>query len=715
MDAQSTEIPALRNAGDLVPSLSPDGAPASVLVVDDSPSKLASLEAVVSGMGLDVITASSGRDALRQLLKRDFAVVLLDVNMPGMDGFETATLIHNRPRSAHTPIIFVTAEAGSEAERYKGYTLGAVDYVYSPIVPDTLRAKIQVFVNLFYLNRQLKRQADELQQRTEEIASKNIQLEAASKMKSEFLASMSHELRTPLNAIIGFSELLKDGMVGELTEKQHDFIAEIFSSGEHLLSLINDILDLSKVETGKMTLDLEAVEIAGLLQTSLNVIKEKAYKHRIKLKLDLPGDAGQLMVDARKLKQIVYNLLSNAVKFTDDGGEIRVSSRAVRREDLKLTALKIGAVRQLPLPDSEFEKFLEIKVCDSGIGIAGADLPRLFQAFLQLDSSLARTTEGTGLGLALVSRLVELHGGTVAVASAPGHGSCFAVWLPWRNVLVEAGKLAPLTADTPSDASAPPQRAVEAMPVNSASTRRALVIEDDARAAEILCTHLEKAGFQVAFASDAVHGLKMAEQEPPDLITLDLLMPGMNGWEALERIKANPALCSVPVVIVSVIADQTKCFVLGAAQVLQKPVAGKTLLKAIGELGLAGEIGQPLSVLVVGDDPQAVEMAEACLDGQNYNVLRAYGNEAIKAAQALRPDLVILDLLMSDSSGFDVVEALQSRQDTADVPILIVTSKAITKADRKRLNGYVLTVMEKERFAPEHFLAEVERALHGRC
>jgi CheY-like chemotaxis protein/two-component sensor histidine kinase len=464
-----------------------------------------------------------------------------------------------------------------------------------------------------------------------------------------------------------------------------------------------------------MTLDLEAVEIAGLLQTSLNVIKEKAYKHRIKLKLDLPGDAGQLMVDARKLKQIVYNLLSNAVKFTDDGGEIRVSSRAVRREDLKLTALKIGAVRQLPLPDSEFEKFLEIKVCDSGIGIAGADLPRLFQAFLQLDSSLARTTEGTGLGLALVSRLVELHGGTVAVASAPGHGSCFAVWLPWRNVQVEAGKLALLTADTPSDASAPPQRAVEAMPVNSASTRRALVIEDDARAAEILCTHLEKAGFQVACASDAVRGLKMAEQEPPDLITLDLLMPGMNGWEALERIKANPALCSVPVVIVSVIADQTKGFVLGAAQVLQKPVAGKTLLNTIGELGLAGEIGQPLSVLVVGDDPQAVEMAEACLDGQNYNVLRAYGNEAIKAAQALRPDLVILDLLMSDSSGFDVVEALQSRQDTADVPILIVTSKAITKADRKRLNGYVLTVMEKERFAPEHFLAEVERALHGRC
>ncbi len=714
MDAQQTEIPALRNIGGQLPSLSPDGVPASVLVVDDSPSKLASLEAVVTGMSLDVVTASSGRDALRQLLQRDFAVVLLDVNMPGMDGFETATLIHNRPRSAHTPIIFVTAEAGSEAERYKGYTLGAVDYVYSPIVPDTLRAKIQVFVDLFYLHRQLRHQADELQQRAEEIARKNIQLEAASRMKSEFLASMSHELRTPLNAIIGFSEILKDGVVGTLSKTQNDYIAEIFSSGEHLLSLINDILDLSKVETGKMTLDLETVEVAGLLQTSLNVIREKAYKHRIKLKLDLPDDAGRLMVDARKVKQIVYNLLSNAVKFTPDGGEIRVSSRVARLAELKLSVPEAGAVRQLPLPDSGFEEFLEIRVCDTGIGIAGADLPRLFQAFLQLDSSLVRTSEGTGLGLALVGRLADLHGGTVAVASAPGRGSCFAVWLPWRAVPVEEGAQAAVTPTPPSAASVLPQRAVEAMPANREPAKLALVIEDDERAVKILRSHLESVGFRVACVSDAEQGLKMAAQERPDLITLDLLLPGMGGWEALDRIKADRELSAVPVVIVSVVADETKGFVLGAAQVLQKPVARKTLLDAIGGLGLADGI-QQLSVLVVGEDPQTVEMVEACLNGQNCRVLRAYGNEAIKAVQEERPDLVILDLMMPDSRGFEVVEALKSRPDTAAVPILIVTSKkAITKANRKRLNGYVLAAMAKERFDPRQFLAEVHRALHGR-
>lgn len=715
MDAQPSEIPALRNGGDKVPAPSPDGAPASVLIVDDSPDKLASLEAVVSGMGLQVVTVGSGRDALRKLLTQDFAVVLLDVRMPGMDGFDTAALIHSRPRSSHTPIIFVTAEAGSEAERYKGYTLGAVDYVYSPIVPETLRAKIQVFVNLFYLNRQLQSQADELQRHAEEIVRKNIQLEAASRVKSEFLACMSHELRTPLNAIIGFSELMKDGVVGELTTKQNDFITEIFNSGEYLLSLINDILDLSKVETGKMTLDLEAMEVAGLLQNSLNVIKEKAYKQGIKLKLDLPDDAGRLMVDARKVKQIVYNLLSNAVKFTPDGGEIQLSSRAVRRDGVVLPTMERGSVRQLPLADSEFGMFLEIKVCDSGIGIAEADLSRLFQAFLQLESPQKRTAHGTGLGLALVSRLAALHGGTVAVASAPGHGSCFAVWLPWRDVADQPREQNPGALPAPGDAGAPlapPVGTVVSGP--GKSVRRALVIEDDGHAQEILRTHLETAGFQVACTSDAVRGLEMAKESRPDLITLDLLLPDMAGWEALDRINTDPVLHSVPVVIVSVVADDTTGFALGAARVLQKPVARKDLLDAIGELGLLGETGRTLAVEVIGDDPDTLEMVETCLDGYNCNVTRLHRDAANDAAQTVPADIVIFDLMIRDPGSLDVADALKTSQYTASVPILIVAGGALSEADRKRLNGYMLAVMDKEHFDQGRFRAEVDRALRGR-
>lgn len=714
MDTQQTEIPALSNLGSLLPSSSPGGAPASILVVDDNPGKLAAMEAVVRSMGLEVVTAGSGRSALRLLLKQEFAVVLLDVNMPGMDGFETATLIHNRPRSAHTPIIFVTAEAGSEAERYRGYTLGAVDYVYSPIVPDTLRAKIQVFVDLYYLHRQLKRQADELQQHAEEIARKNIQLEAASRMKSEFLANMSHELRTPLNAIIGFSELMKDGMVGKLSKKQSDYITEIFNSGEHLLSLINDILDLSKVETGKMTLDLEPVNVAGLLQTSLNVIREKAYKQRINLRLDLPIDAGQVMADLRKMKQIIYNLLSNAVKFTPAGGEVRVSSRTVQRDELKLSSQEGEGVRQLPLPDSEFSTFLEIKICDSGIGIAAADLPRLFQAFLQLDSSLSRASQGTGLGLALVNRLAELHGGTVAVSSTPGHGSCFMVWLPWREVVEASKPTAPAPNATPIEENTPLPSVVTVLPVRRQPLRRALVIEDDALAVEILRAQLEAAGFQVSCADSAVRGLELAAQERPDLITLDLMLPGMDGWEALDRIKADPVLASIPVVILSVVADEAKGFALGAAKVMTKPVSHEALLDVIGELGLVGDRERPLSVLLLGKAPETAATVESCLSGKHGAVTLAHGGEALKVVQTARPDLVILDLATLDGNSLRVVEALESRQETAAVPILIFTSRVITKANRKRLLGYVLETMEKEHFDSRRFLVEVERALCGR-
>ncbi|WP_137894755.1 response regulator [Ramlibacter sp. 2FC] len=714
MEAEQTEIPALSHSDELLHPLSRDGEPASILVVDDNENKLASIAAVVASMGLNVLTARSGREALRQLLKRDFAVVLLDVYMPIMDGFETAILIHNRPRSAHTPIIFVTAEAGSEIERSRGYTLGAVDYIYSPIVPDVLRAKIGVFVDLFYLNRQLKRQSEELQLHTEEIARKNLQLEDATKMKSEFLANMSHELRTPLNAIIGFSEVLKDGLGGELTKKQGDYVTEIFKSGMHLLSLINDILDLSKVEAGRMALELEAVDVAGVLEAGFSIIKEKALQHRIRLKLDVPDHAGDIGADARKVKQIVYNLLSNAVKFTPEGGEVRVSARAVKRGEMRLVAPQGGGCHQLPLPQSEYEDFLEIRVCDNGIGIDRADLPRLFQAFLQLDSSLARQHDGTGLGLAMVRRLTELHGGTVGVASAPGCGSCFAVWLPWRKTLEEARQA------EPSGLTSMAAEAAETTAVKGALTRRALVIEDDELAATALRAHLEGAGFRVDWAPDAVRGLEMAAQERPDLITLDLLLPGMGGWEALSRIKKSALLSGIPVVIVSIVADKKTGFALGAAKVLQKPVARKTLLYAIGELGfgvgIGGQSGRKFSVLVVDDDRKAVELIAAHLEKQNCEVFRAHGGrEAIASARRLLPDLIILDLVMPDISGFDVVEALKSRPDTAAVPILILTGKTITKADQQRLNGDVLKIVGKAYLDRPQFLAEVQRALHGKC
>jgi signal transduction histidine kinase len=264
------------------------------------------------------------------------------------------------------------------------------------------------------------------------LEAKNIELEHASRMKSEFLATMSHELRTPLNAIIGFSEALKDGLMGETTPLQHESIDDIFTSGQHLLSLINDILDLSKVEAGKMALELESVDFHLLLSNSLTIVRETAAAQRIGLELDIGAGLSLLQLDMRKTKQIVYNLLSNAVKFSTPGGQVKLHARRVPRSAVGMLSGP-WPVHRFPQVDNEFNDFVEICVSDHGIGISQHNMTRLFRAFSQIDSSLARKFEGTGLGLAMVRQLAELQGGAVAVASAEKEGARFAVWLPLRT------------------------------------------------------------------------------------------------------------------------------------------------------------------------------------------------------------------------------------------------------------------------------------------
>jgi signal transduction histidine kinase len=256
-------------------------------------------------------------------------------------------------------------------------------------------------------------------------------LEHTSRMKSDFLATMSHELRTPLNAIIGFSEALKDGLVGPLGDEQREYVGDIFDSGQHLLSLINEILDLSTVEAGAMALQMEEVDVGSLLSGSLAIVRDAAATHHIQVDFETGEDLGVHPLDLRKTRQIVYNLLSNAVKFSADGGRVMLRAGNVARSRVG-TVLGAWPVHRFPLPDSEFDEFLEISVTDSGIGISAENMARLFQPFTQVDASLARKFEGTGLGLAMVKLLAELHGGTVAVASALKEGACFAVWLPLR-------------------------------------------------------------------------------------------------------------------------------------------------------------------------------------------------------------------------------------------------------------------------------------------
>jgi len=530
---------------------------------------------------------------------------------------------------------------------------------------------------------------------------KNVELENASRSKSEFLANMSHELRTPLNAIIGNSEVLGDGLLGELTGQQRGFISDIFGNGKHLLSLINDILDLSKVEAGKMTLDLETVQLPALFANSLSIIREKAATRHIRLSLHAAEELGSIQADARKVKQIVYNLLSNAVKFTSEGGQVILRAGRVQRADVgRLSGVMRG--RTFALPDTEFAEFTWISVTDSGIGISPEGLEQLFRPFSQIDSGLARRFEGTGLGLAMVKQLVELHDGTVAVESAVGEGSCFTVWLPLR----------PPGGEALTPARAPAASRLGAL----AGARIALVVEDDVKSAELIRVQLEAEGFTMLHAASAEAALVLAAQQPLALITLDILLPDMDGWEFLSRIKQVPELTHIPVVIISIVADRRKGFALGAAAVLQKPISRQELYELLVELGLLPLVpSQTLRVLAVDDDPEAVELIAVRLQGLASAVLRANGGrEAIDVARRELPDLIVLDLMMPEVNGFDVVEALNEHPDTARIPILVVTAKQLTAEDRAKLSGCVTTILQKTDLDRDRFTAEVRRAMSGR-
>ena len=509
--------------------------------------------------------------------------------------------------------------------------------------------------------------------------------EAADRMKTEFLANMSHELRTPLTAIIGFSEILRDGLAGPVNPQQREYAGEILSSGQHLLDLINDILDLTKVEAGRMTLELSPADVPALLSASLAIVRERAHAHRISLEMETGPEVDGVMLDERKFKQIVFNLLSNAVKFTPDGGRVRLSARRVARE----------AVPSAALP-AKYGHFLEVSVSDTGPGISPADQKRLFQSFVQLDGGLTRRHEGTGLGLALVKCLAELHGGAVGVESQPGAGARFSIWLPYRDAACATANGDPET-----------EKASEQKP----SKPVALIVEDDPYAARLIRQHLQEAGFASVIAPTAEAALsRLEQQQPPDLITLDILLPGMDGWELLEELKRKPELDHIPVVIISIVSERDKGLSLGAASVLQKPFSHDELLAAVASLRPVAS--RAMSILAIDDDPAVLELVASHLKGEADKIRCARnGADGLAMALADPPDLILLDLMMPGMSGFEVAETLRRHEATAGIPILVLTAKLLTQEDRARLNGHVELVMQKSDFNHGSFITEVRRAL----
>ncbi|MGP1674437.1 MAG: response regulator, partial [Candidatus Limnocylindrales bacterium] len=480
-------------------------------------------------------------------------------------------------------------------------------------------------------------------------------LEAAGAAKSDFLASMSHELRTPLNAIIGFSALMasQEEVDGTLPVPR-EWVEHIRSGGDHLLSLINDVLDLSRIEAGRLDLVKERVDLGRAITASVGGMRPLA--DRKGQHIEISGDPSLAVeVDPGRLRQILYNLLSNAIKYTPEGGRIWVTTEQADGE-------------------------ARIAVRDNGVGIAQDDRDRVFEEFSQVGDT-AQRVEGTGLGLSLTRRLVEAHGGRIDLVSELGAGSTFTVVFPEPGG-ANAGRPTPDGTLGTAGGDHPDY---------------VLVIEDEPSSSRLLQTYLADAGYQVKLATDGERGLAMATAERPGAIVLDVLLPRMDGWEVLRRLKSDPGLRDVPVIIVTVVDERGVGLALGAVDYLVKPIDPDALLARLGRYRFTAKVKtHSMRVIAIDDDPSALEVVAHTLEPLGFAVHQASsGQDGIRLAMQDPPDLVICDLVMPQMDGFEVIALLHDHPSTVDTPILVLTAHDLSAADKARLNGSVLGIAAK--------------------
>ncbi len=513
---------------------------------------------------------------------------------------------------------------------------------------------------------ELQRLTEELDRRGRELGEANLRSQEANRAKSQFLANMSHELRTPLNSIIGFSEILGEKLEGRIEPRFSRFLANILASGRHLLALINDILDLSKIEAGKMELNFETVSIADVAHGVASVMHGMAVRRRIELRLELAPDLPLIVADPPRLKQILYNLASNAVKFSAEGQTVWIRARPASAAESGLD-----------------QDGVELEVVDRGIGIRHEDQRLIFEEFRQADGGTAHNMGGTGLGLALVKRFAQMHGGRVRVESAPGQGSRFQVFLP-LDASTSLGRRAggePISFNFPVS---------EVRPLAPPVGATVLVAEDDDVFFRALAADLESVGYRVRRARDGEEALALAGAERPAAISLDLVLPGVDGWEVLKRLKGAPDTADIPVIIVSLVANHELGFALGADDYFVKPLDRERFLARLRELAPPDRAVERLAVLVIDDDPQIHDVLELELTEAGYEMVSAAsGVEGLALAGSLRPAVIVLDLVMDGVDGFQTAAELKRRPETSAIPILVFTSRDLSRDDRKVLAGSV--------------------------
>ncbi len=492
----------------------------------------------------------------------------------------------------------------------------------------------------------------------------------ATKTKSQFLANMSHELRTPLNAVIGITEMLEEDAIDDGDEDLIEPLQRISRAGKHLLKLINDILDLSKIEAGKMELHVEKFDLASVVRECVDMAQPLTTPNNNRIEVTLPDNLPQMVSDVTRVRQVIFNLVSNACKFTENG--------------------TVGITVHQDTDDS-----VEIAVSDTGIGMTPEQLERLFSDFSQADSSTTRKYGGTGLGLAISQRFCRMMGGDVTVESVPGTGSVFRVRLPLEiPARLETEEL---------DSELLPRPSVN----GDQGSNVVLVVDDDPVARDILRKFLETEGYEVATASNGEEGLVQARKLHPALITLDVVMPGKDGWSLLQDLKGDAELREIPVLMVSIVDDKHKGFSLGVADYMTKPVDRKRLLTLLERYKLNGSGG---NVLIVEDDGATRQLMRRIFVSEGWRVREAVnGRTGLELVRNAIPDLILLDLIMPEMDGFEFVDAIKSIPEARGVPVVVITGADLSDEDRRRLNGGVKQIIQKSADGTPSFLDEVRR------
>jgi signal transduction histidine kinase len=655
-----------------------------ILVVEDDEELRRDHAGVLASEGYQVLEASTCADALRLARAESPDLILLDAALPDGESVGVCQQIKAHEGLRDTFVVMLSGRDTTAEHQAEALFAGADGYLAKPVESVALKANVLAFLRIRQNEEALRESERRYRAQAEELRAANRRLEEYNRLKAEFVANMSHELRTPLTAIIGFAQLaqLTGGRDGEMPKRYADAFERILRNGQHLLALINDVLDVSKIEAGRMKIHREHVDLVEVVQGAFAELQSLAERKGLEYRLRVPERLPLAYTDPLRLRQVVINLLSNAAKFTARG-----------RVEAELAA--------------QGREHFRIVVRDTGIGIEERSLPIIFERFRQVDGSMTRAASGVGLGLSIVRQIVDLLGGEIEVTSKVGEGSTFTVTLPLSapegNARAGDGDEAPqLAAGAPSQgASRAGERGAQEAEGDDGRAR-VVVIEDDEDAAALLSKTLERAGYRALVASSGEEGLRLAREHDPVAVTLDVMMPEMDGWRVLQTMRADRRLASIPVIVCSIVDNRPLGYSLGASDYLLKPVDPQTLTDTLDRVSVRGGPGGAAGdgdgyVLVVDDEHGVRELLTTALRNAGFNARSApSGETALKMAAQQRPRAVLCDLMMPNGmSGFEFIARFRSDPETADVPVIVVTGKDVTHDDRRLISGEIAEVIRK--------------------